>query len=283
MMQDQLRYEGQPGLRNPSLIIAWNTDAGKLGSEVADYLNSKLKSCYLGDIEPADFSPLGGVTIEDNLIQFPENKLYVSPENNLLIFKGYPPSCEWFRYINLVIDMAGKYSPIKELYTVGSMIYSGAHTTPRQLIASFNTPELKQAIEPYGTVSNLDYQTPLGHRPTINSFFLWAARERDIPGACLWIPVPFYLVNVKDPGAQSKMLDFFNYRFNLKMDFTDIDKSVSRHNEIIARARTSNPDIDEHISRLESNLTLSDSENKYLVKQMEILLKNQPGGDTPSF
>jgi len=272
-MRDLFKPSGHSELRNPSLIVGWSTDAGKLGLKVTDYLNKKLSSRYLGEIEPADFFSLGGVAIEDNLIQFPESKLYSCPQNNLMIFRGDAPSYEWFKFINLILDMAGHYGRVKEIYTIGGMVSLGAHTTPRELLAIFNSPELKRALGQYNLGRDMDYQTPPGQRPTLNSFLLWAARRRNIPGANLWVPIPFYLVSVEDPKAQKKVLEFFNQRFGLQTDFQDIDEAIRQQNERIAQVRASSPDVDECISKLESNLRLSDKESEKLVKQIEELLK----------
>ncbi len=101
--------------QSSSLIVAWAEDAGKLGSRVVNYLNGKLASQDVGEIEPVDFFPLDGVLIEDNVAQFPESKFYYCPENNLLIFKSNPPGSEWYQFLNLVLDMAEHYCHLKEL------------------------------------------------------------------------------------------------------------------------------------------------------------------------
>jgi len=75
----------KPEFRSSSLIVSWNEDAGKLGPKVVDYLNDKLGTQELGEIEPLDFFPLGGVLVEDNVAQFPQSKFYCCQEKNLVI------------------------------------------------------------------------------------------------------------------------------------------------------------------------------------------------------
>ena len=238
-------------------------------------MNKKLSSQYLGEIEPTGFFPLGGVTIEDDLVRFPESKFYACPKNDMVIFKGDAPSHEWSKFINLILDGAGHYGPVKELYVIGGMVFLGTHTAPRELIPIFNSLELKQSFNQYKLGRNMDYQTPPGQRPTLNSFLLWTARQRNIPGASLWVPVPFYLVAVEDPRAQKKLLEFFDRRLDLQIDFQDIDEEIRKQNEKIARVRDSSPEIDEYISKLENNLRLSEKENEKLVKQMEESLRGK--------
>ncbi len=277
-MKDRFKSSGQPELRSPSLVVGWSTDAGKLGSRVTDYLNKKLGSRDLGEIEPTDFFPLGGVTIEDDIVRFPESKFYACPQNNLVIFKGDAPSYEWSKFINLILDVAGHYGPVKELYVIGGMIFLGAHTAPRELIPIFNSSELKQSLSQYNLERNMDYQTPPGQRPTLNSLLLWVAKQRNIPGVSLWVPIPSYLAAVEDPKAQKKLLEFFDQRLSLQIDFQDIDEDIRRQNEKIAQVRDSSPEIDGYIGKLESNLRLSENENENLLKQIEEFLRRKEPG-----
>jgi len=274
-MKVPFRLWRQPELQNPSLVVGWSADAGKLGAKVTDYLNKKLGGQSFCEIEPVEFSPLAGVTIEDDLIQFPETKFYSCPKNDLVILRSDPPSYEWYKFLTLILDIAEHYCHVKELYTIGGTVSLGAHTTPRELLGTFNSLELKSALSQYNLARNLDYETPPGQRPTVNSFLLWVAKRRNIPGVNLWVPIPFYLVAVDDPKAQKMVLEFLNQRFELRLDFSDLDEEISRRNERIAQVRTRIPEIDEYITRLESNLRLSEDENERLVKEIERCLKEK--------
>lgn len=276
-MKVPFRLWQQPELQNPSLVVGWGADAGKLGARVTDYLNKKLGGQSFCEIEPVEFSPLAGVTIDDDLIQFPETKFYSCPRNDLVILSSDPPSNEWYKFLNLILDIAERYCQVKELYTIGGTVSLGAHTTPRELLGTFNSLELKKALSQYNLARNLDYETPPGQRPTVNSFLLWVAKRRNIPGVSLWVPIPFYLVAVDDPKAQKMMLEFFEQRFELRIDFSDLDAEISRQNERIAQVRTRLPEIDQYITRLESNLRLSDDENERLVKEIERFLREKSG------
>ncbi|RLG23518.1 hypothetical protein DRN85_09235, partial [Methanosarcinales archaeon] len=274
-MKDLIKIWGQAELRNPSLVVCWRTDVGKLGARVADYLNRELGGQSLGEIEPASFFPLGGVSIEDDLIEFPESKLYACPKHDMIIFRGDPPAQEWLKYLNLILDVAGHFGQVKELYTIGGMISLSAHTTPRELLTYFSSSQLKQELSQYSPGRNMNYETPPGHRPTLNSFLLWAARGRNIPGAALWVTIPFYLVTVEDLAAQRKILQFFDQRFSLQIEFQDIDKEITRQNQRIAQARIESPEVNEYISKLESNLTLSEVESEKLTAEIGEFLSRE--------
>jgi len=275
-MNNSLKFSWQPSLQSPSLVIGWSTDASKLGSQVTDYLNRKLEGQSFCEIEPVEFFTLGGVIIEDNLIRFPESKFYAYPKNDLVVFRSTPPRYEWYKFLNLILDIA-EHCQAKELYTIGGMVSLNAHTAPRQLRSTFNSSELKETLSHYSLVSGLNYETPPGQRPTFNSFLLWAAKRRNIPGASLLVPIPFYLVAVDDPEAQRKVLEFFNQRFDLGIDFSDLDEEIRQQNQVMAEVRNNFPDINESIRRLESDLRLSAKESQKLAKEIERFLREKRG------
>ncbi len=263
----------EPDLRRSSLVLGWSEDMGNLGRKATGYLNRKLKGREFAEIEPEDFFSLGGVAIEGNLARFPESKFYACQEHELVVFQSGSPGAEWYKFLNSVLDVAEHHCRVKELYTIGAMISVSAHTAPRQLLAVVNSAETKEVLSQYDLTRDLDYQTPPSERPTLNAFLLWIAKERNIPGVSLWVPIPFYLAAMEDAQAQKKVLSFLNERLDLKIDFTELDQEIREQNEQLARARSRFPQIDDYINRLESNLMLSEEENGELIKKIEDFLE----------
>jgi proteasome assembly chaperone (PAC2) family protein len=101
------------------------------------------------------------------------------------------------------------------------------------------------------------------------------AKERNIPGVGLWVPIPFYLAAMEDAQAQKRVLSFLNERLDLKIDFSDLDREIREHNEKLALARSRFPQIDDYINRLERNLMLSEEENGELIKAIEDFLREE--------
>ncbi len=267
-----LRITSLPELQSPSLIVSWALDASRLGSDVVGYLKRKLGIQAFGEIEPQDFFPLGGVTVEGDILQFPESRFYASPRGNLVIFESTPPGSEWFSFLNTVLDTA-EMLHVKELYGIGAMVSLGPHTTPRQILGTANLPELRESLKDFNLAGGFDFETPPGQRPTLNSFLLWAARRRNVPGINLWVPVPFYLTSVSDPRAVKAVLEFLNRRFDLQLDFSDIDADIKAQNERLARIREAVPDIDAAMKKLETSIALTEEESQKLVKDVEKFLK----------
>jgi proteasome assembly chaperone (PAC2) family protein len=263
----------RPKFNSSSVIIVWNQDVGRLGPKVADYLIKQLKGRELGEINPEGFFSLGGVTVEGDIAQFPESKFYRCRSEDLVIFRGDIPRFDWYRFINLALDIAEKYFKVKQIYTIGGMVLPNAHTAPRTLLSVVNATEMKRMLDNYDVVQDMNYETREDQRPTFSSYLLWAAKMRDIPGACLWVPIPFYLITVEDPQACRKVLEFFDRHLELNINFADIDMEVAEQNQRIALARGRFSDLDGYISKLEGNLGLTAEEGERLVKKIDELLR----------
>lgn len=263
----------RPELQNSVLIIAWNQDVGKVGPKVADYLRQKLGGKMFAEIDPASFFPLGGVSVVDDVAQFPESRFYCCQKKSLVIFKSDVPAFEWYQFLSLVLDIAEGYCNVKEIYIVGGMVSPGAHTTPRVLLSVANSPGVRSLLAQYDIITDMNYETPDGQRPTFSSFLLWAAKRRNIAGASLWVPVPFYLVSTEDPRAWRKVIEFLDGRFELGIDYRDLDEEVEKQNVRIAQLRSQFPELDDYIKRLESNLSLTMDESEKLVKDIEEFLR----------
>lgn len=270
---DSLIIHSTPQFKGPPLIVGWYEDVSELGAKIIDYINSKLGGEVFAEIEPLDFFPLGGVSVQDDLVQFPESKFFYSRQKDLVLLKSNAPRFEWHRFLNTVLDFAEKYCSAREIYTIGGMVSWSAHTTPRELLAISNSPKMKKILSQYNLSKRMDYETPPGQRPTLSSFLLWNARNRNIAAANLWVPVPFYLLPTEDPTACKKVIEFLDEKFGLGMDLRDLDEAVKNQNERIARVRFNYPEVDSYIKSLESNIALSQEESEKLVREIEEFLK----------
>lgn len=263
----------QPRFNNPALVVCWESDAGQLGEKLTEYLKRELNGEEFCRINPEDFFPLSGVAIEKDVVLFPESTFYAFPDRDIVILYSAIPRYEWFKFFNLVIDVALETCHARELYTIGGMVTLSAHTAPRDFWATFNSPQIKRSLESYQISREMEYETPPGGRPTLNSFLLWAAQQRGLHGATLWVPVPFYLAGNDDPSAQKKIMEFLDNRLNLRLNFARIDVEIMRQEERLARLRQEKPEIDRTLQKLEDNLALSETEHETLVKEIEEYLK----------
>ncbi|KPL26749.1 MAG: hypothetical protein AMS23_00335 [Bacteroides sp. SM1_62] len=169
---------------------------------------------------------------------------------NILVFRGDPPQREWYRFLNGIIEGADAYRKVEELYTIGGMVIAVAHTMPHHFFAVFNSPAMKKRVSRYHLERGIDYQTPSGQRPTLNSFLLWVVKRRNLSGVNVWVAMSFYSLAVGDALAQRVVLEFFNQRFKLGIDLSDLDEEIKGQSEKITHARIRSPEIDEYLINL---------------------------------
>lgn len=259
-----------PDLHNPSLIVGWQReDAGGLGAGVIDLLNEKLGGSEIARIKPVDFFSLGGVRIEKDVASIPESRFFACEKDNLLLFKSDTPEDEWYRFLDSMLDIAQHSFKIKDLYTVNGNPSLISHISSRRILTVFNQIKLGKDLERYGLLG-MYYEGP----PAMSSFLLWVARRRNIPGASIWVDVPFYLTSLEDLMAQKKVLEFLNQRFNLEIDLRELDAEIRVQDERIAELRARDSEINRCFNLLESGIGLDSEEQVKLIKQIYELLNN---------
>jgi len=267
-MKNTFKFSRQPKFKNPSLIVGWKEDAGKLSPKVIEYINKKIKSESFCEAELVSFFSLGGVAIENDIAQFPESKFYSSERNDLVIFKGNEPQLEQYRFLNAILDVAERYCKVKELLTISSTVAPIAHTSSRRILAIFNQQQLQQKFQGY-ELEDMSWEGP----PAISSYLLWIAKKRSIPGVSLWPEIPFYLAAGEDFQAIKLTLSFFDRRFNLGLDLRELDEQIRGQNLKIDKLREEDSEINKYIGMLESELTLSGEEQIELTKKVTELLE----------
>jgi proteasome assembly chaperone (PAC2) family protein len=161
------------------------------------------------------------------------------------------------------------------MYAVGGMITIATHTAPRESWATFSSAKIKKTLSPYQLSREMDFETPPGSRPTLNSYLLWIAKNRDVPAVNLWVPVPFYLMTNEDPAAHKKALEFLDKRMDLELDYSGIDAGIKQQNEKLRRLRLSSEEIDGYFRKLESSQPLSEAERESLIKAIDDCLRER--------
>jgi proteasome assembly chaperone (PAC2) family protein len=255
----------QPELQNASLLVGWKDDAAMLGMRVTEYIVKKMEYTLFCEIEPEEFFPFGGVIVENNIASFPESKFYFKEDTNLVIMTSSGPVKEWHKFLTTVLDIAQTVCSVHEIITVGGMVSLLLHTIPRPMIASANTPEMREILSAAHLTKDIDYESPPGQRPSINNYLAWLAKQRNIPAASLWTMVPFYLVPTTDPRSYKTVLQFLDEKYRLGLDMSEMDEEIRKHDEIMEKTLTQFPDIRELLRKLEGGISLSDEEHSRLV------------------
>jgi len=270
-MREPVEVYWQPEFENASLIVGWQEDAGKLGPKVIDYLTKHIRGKSFCEIEPVKFFPLGGVVIDNNIAQFPVSRFYAGTRKDLVIFESTEPPHERYGFLNSLLDVAQHYCRVKELYTVSGTTSPIAHSSPRRLLAVFNQPEFQRRLRGY-ELEDMTWEGP----PAISSFLLWLAQRRSIPGVSIWPEIAFYLAATEDFKAAKDALSFFNRRFDLGLDWTELDSQIKAQSEKMVRLRKEDPEIDKDIRTLEVGLSLNEEEQLRLARGVTEFLEKTP-------
>ena len=252
-----------------SLIVGWHEDVGGVGDGVIRYLIDNLECRLLAEVEPSGFFPLNGIQIVDDVAEFPESKLYYCPGKNLLIFSSQLPNAAWYRFLNTVIDMSNFHCRMDRIFSVGGLVSLDSAPGARKVVSVSNTLAMKKSLVPSGIDTKTNYETPDGQRPTLSTFMMWMARLRNIPMATIWAQIPYYLASIDDPHAWRLILDFLDKELNLKLSMERIDKETEDYDSRIADARSTIPEFNSLLGRIEASELLSPEDSEKLVDFIE--------------
>jgi proteasome assembly chaperone (PAC2) family protein len=236
---------------------------------VIDYINRKLGAISFCEIEPAGFFALDGVAVQNDTARFPEGKFYAPQRKDLVTFKGNEPQFQRYKFLDGLCDLARYYCKVRQLYTLGGTISPVAHTGSRRILAVFNQEQIQHELS-QSPLMNMNWQGP----PAMSSFLLWAAHRKAIPGVSLWTEIPFYLAEGKDLQAIKATLSFLDKKFDLALDFAELDEQIEHQNAKIRRLRQDDAQIDRCIEMLEARLSLTADEQVELSKKVADVLEN---------
>ncbi|MCS7163594.1 MAG: PAC2 family protein [Thermodesulfovibrio sp.] len=244
----------------PSLLVGWEKDVGSLATGVINFLNEKLKTFYFCEIKPVEFFSIDEVSVKNGVIVFPQSKFYAAPEKGLIIFKSSTPIRKWWDFLNLILDIVEKLQ-VKELFTINGNPWPVLHNQLRRVLTVRNDPKFKNELKRYGLLG-MEYEGP----PAISSYLLWVAKERKIPGLSLWIDICFYLSSFEDVRAQKRILQFLDQRFNLEINFEEIDEKIKKQDLELRHLRSQNPEIDSIFELMEKGHPINPIDQEKLIR-----------------
>ncbi len=267
-MKKPVKLVFTPEFKDPSMIAGWQESAGDVGQKVVSYLNRHIQGQIFGEIEPDSYFHLGGVRVENNIAVFPASNFYTGHSNELVLLDSNQPQIEIYDFLERVLDVGEHFLRVKEIYTINSIASQVAHTGQRKLMAVFNQAEFQKRLRTYG-MEGLTWEGP----PSIDSYLLWLAEKRDIPAVSIWPEVAFYLSQIGDPRAARAILAFFDQRFGLNLDYSDIDREIQEQDEALATLAKEQPEAGNFIRTLEIGIGMSDDEQLRLSEAVNSFIE----------
>ena len=221
---EEIILHKEPELKNPYMVAAW-PGMGGVAIIAARYLAEKLDAEDLGSISPQGFFDIGGVLIENNVVQdisFPENSLYLArdkAERDWIIFIGEAqPTSNAYRMANVLLDLAQRFK-VQRLYTFAAAPTHIYHTKQPRVLGAVTSQELLPEPSVYDI-------TPLreGSISGLNGLMLGVAKQRHVEGMCLLGEIPIYTTNVANPRSSAAVIRVLSQMTGLEIDMADIEK-----------------------------------------------------------
>jgi predicted ATP-grasp superfamily ATP-dependent carboligase len=270
MNLEMFRLTARPHLEKPSLIVGWTKDIGAVSRGVADFLADAPGASGFGQIKPVGFFPVGGVTIEEDVAQFSQGRLFSNEHSNLVILRSDEPQSRKHEFLSGILDLAEHYNGAEALYTINGVASMIPHTATRRAFLVSNDPVMLRELRRF-VPAGLAWQGP----PHTSTYLLWLAKDRHLPGVGLWIEVPFYLADSEDFQAIKTGVSVLSRIFGWDYDLDDLDQRIIEQDETLAQLRAEDPEIDAKIRILEQGESLSREEQRELVEAVQGALREQ--------
>ncbi|MCL5279707.1 MAG: PAC2 family protein [Planctomycetes bacterium] len=270
MNLEMFRFTSRPHVERPSLIVGWTKDVGAVSRGVADFLADTPGTSSFGQVRPVSFFPVGGVTVNDDVAEFPQSRLVCNERENIVILRSDEPSSHRYEFLNGVLDLAEEYHGVETLYTVNGIASMIPHTANRRAFLVSNDLALQRELRRV-VPAGLAWQGP----PNTSIYLLWLAKNRHLPGVGLWVEVPFYLVDSEDFQAIKTGASLLGRILGWPFDLDDLDQRIAEQDETLTQLREQDPEIDTRIRILEQGESLDGNEQRELVEAVQGALKEQ--------
>ena len=100
------------------------------------------------------------------------------------------PAVSAYQFIETALDIAARHG-VKRVFAVSGMASLAAHTTPREIMANFNSSTFRDTMSGFEINREMDFTSSGSQRPSINSLLIWAAGRRGMDAATLGCRCPF--------------------------------------------------------------------------------------------
>ncbi|MQA73353.1 MAG: PAC2 family protein [Solirubrobacterales bacterium] len=256
-------WEGDPpALRSPVLVAAfagWN-DAASAATTALEAVAASLDSEPVAQLDPEEFYDfqVSRPTVrmsegETREIDWPQNSIFAargtSAERDLVLVSGIEPNTRWRTFAAAIADVAERLE-VEMVVTLGALLADVPHTRPVPITGLASDPELIDRL----SLSRSSYEGPTGIVGVLHD----ACRRRGLTSASLWAAVPHYVAAVPNPKAALALLRRLEGFTRIAIDASELEEEMDRFETQVDRAVASNPEIEELVRRLESELDEED-------------------------
>jgi proteasome assembly chaperone (PAC2) family protein len=253
---EEITYLEKPNLDKPYLVIGFEgwPNAAEVSSFSIQYLIEILKAKKFASIPTENFYQISSsrpvaVIKEGRLMELkvPGNHFYYSSnpfDHDLILFHGIEPHLHWSLFVDLLLDLAGKFD-VFQIFTLGGTYDYIPHTYPAMVSALFNHSDLKEKVMQAG-LGLTDYTGPI----SIHTFILEAAKKKGLKAISLWGHAPQYL-QTKNVKVIYSVLKNLTELMEIHVDLSELQRTSDYFDQQVNQLVEQDPKLQEVISKLE--------------------------------
>lgn len=268
----------RPHLRKPTLVAGFGgwANAAEISTGVVNYLKNVLSARKLGEIHPEGFYSFAvarpDIVVRHGVIKSVEivsNKFYswrnVDSDRDLILLQGVEPHLNWPGYVDCLLEVADRFNVVK-VVTVGGFYDRVPHTRRPKVTAVVNDSALVADMEEFD-IGLTEYEGPA----SIHSYLLAACAAKGIPGFSLWGHAPDYVQGVGNPRVCQAVVAKLAALLNIDIDLEQLKGAGDYLDETLSRLLNHNPELQQHVHRLEDEYEASGARPEPLGKTTRIL------------
>jgi proteasome assembly chaperone (PAC2) family protein len=252
-----LHYLDRPGLRNPTLIMAFSgwPNAGEIASGTAAYLKKRLGAGPLAVIEADpffDFTDNRPTAVINNgyVQEINRGNFYfyhlptATGEPDLIMLSSPEPQLQWNYFADLVFQMVEDLG-VRTIFTLGGTYDYVPHWLLPTVSTVFSNRQARDLLPAENRLNPADYQGPV----SIHTAILVKGREVGLPVIGLWGHTPVYIQNgfVK---MHQRLLEILTGTIGFTLDTSELLDEIADMDRQVEEAVDKNPGLRKYLDQL---------------------------------
>lgn len=221
-LDHRLKIHELPKLKDPILVAGW-PGMGYVAYAAVSYLKQKFEARFFAELDSRDLFRPHEVWVRNGVLELPEpprnHFYYVKDARDLVIFLGdaQPPMLRELELAELVLSLAMELG-VKFVYTFAAMPTPSIHSKKPSVYAAPTHPELLEKLRQNripiitGTISGM------------NGLLLGVAKIKGLKGICLLGEIPYYAVEIRNPGSSLAVLETFCKLEGIQLDLEELER-----------------------------------------------------------
>jgi proteasome assembly chaperone (PAC2) family protein len=291
---DLLRWERQPNLRRPLVVVAfegWN-DAGDASSLALDHLAKAWGAQRFATVDAEELYDFTVTRPHVRLdgegrrrIEWPDIELLGArvpgSRHDLMLVRGVEPQLRWRTFAEAVVE-AARAVHAELAVVLGALLADVAHTRPVRVSGTTDDRNLAERLG----LAAPNYEGPIGIVGVLHDAF----RRAGIPAASFWAAVPHYVHQFPSPKAALALVERSAALLGAPVDSVELRVAAQDYERQVSERIADDEDAAAYVAQLEESedsegpepgagdgLSVGDIDE--LATEVERFLRGYPRGD----